>query len=143
MTAETTPKAHALLTRAGYVPAGTGYVFAAEVEPELRHYCQNPCCGTYTTPRPPAARTQILYSGTGRPPKFCSNACRQAEYRAEKEIRERTAEREREAARTRNRYETMIRLVLIELDGVKMPTPLRKSVAQRIVDKLIQQRFDS
>lgn len=87
------PPAPAAL-RKGAAKAAVATELAAEV---VLHYCQNSHCGGYS-PRPPQQRQPLPYRGTGRPPKYCSDACKQADYRFRRQLAEREAERRRDEA---------------------------------------------
>lgn len=84
------------------------------------HYCQNSYCGGYS-PRPPQQRQPLPYRGTGRPPKYCSDACKQADYRFRRQMAEREAERRRieaERAERQRRADVKLGEIMANVRGV-------------------------
>lgn len=89
-------------------------------EDVVLHYCQNSYCGGYS-PRPPQQRQPIPYSGSGRPPKYCSAACKQADYRFRRQLAEREAERRRveaERAERQRRADAKAAEIMANVRGV-------------------------
>lgn len=99
-------------------------------------YCNNTACQL----GPSWSRSILKPTKTGRPALYCCGPCRQADYRARKEIADREEARRIEAQRLALAWDRLVNDITIELAAIKMPTTVRKATAERIARRISEQR---
>lgn len=92
--------------------------------------CQNPGCRNGSS-----YNAQVIeYAGTGRPPRFCSAACKQQDYRERRDIAAREAARQERVRADEAYMRRLVTEVERGLVNVKMSTTQRKAVATGIAN---------
>lgn len=88
------------------------------------------------TRTPEAKRNVIEQASTGRKRRFCSDACKTADYKARRAVRERDEQRRADELAAERRFAQDESVVMHALANVKMSTTVRKATAEAIVRQL-------
>lgn len=88
------------------------------------------------TRTPKTKRNVIEHASTGRPRRFCSGACKTADYKQHKAVRDREAAQRAAELAAERRFAQDESVVMHALASVKMSTTVRKATAEAIVRQL-------